>query len=93
MVKFTTVLDTIDVLEYDGRKISLSTKEGNPIRFQMPRMYMPFGISGFTPAIGNTKWNIDFSLKGYGIFHSGVNTKIILFVLGFPKHLVIAFFN
>ena len=65
MVKFTTVLDTIDVLEYDGRKISLSTKEGNPIRFQMPRMYMPFGISGFTPAIGNTKWNIDFSLKGY----------------------------
>ena len=33
MVKFTTVLDTIDVLEYDGRKISLSTKEGNPIRF------------------------------------------------------------
>jgi len=65
MAKFTTVLDTIDILEYDGRKISLCTKEGKPIRFQLPRMYMPFGMSGFTPAVGNTKWNIDFSLKGY----------------------------
>jgi hypothetical protein len=65
MVKFTTVLDTIDILEYDGRKISLSTEEGKPVKFQMPRMYMPFGIGGFTPAVGNTKWSIDFSLKGY----------------------------
>tara|TARA_B110000091_G_C13535256_1_gene358051 strand:- start:171 stop:671 length:501 start_codon:yes stop_codon:yes gene_type:complete len=28
-------------------------------------MYMPFGMSGYTPAVGNTKWNVDFSLKGY----------------------------
>jgi len=28
-------------------------------------MYMPFGMSGFTPAVGNTKWNVDFSMKGY----------------------------
>jgi len=27
-------------------------------------MYMPFGVSGFTPEIGPTKWNIDFSMKG-----------------------------
>lgn len=65
MTKFTTVLDTMDILEYDGRKISLSDKEGRPIKFQTPRMYMPFGMSSFTPAIGNTKWNIDFSLKGF----------------------------
>ena len=26
---------------------------------------MPFGLSGFTPEIGPTKWNIDFSMKGY----------------------------
>tara|TARA_B100001564_G_scaffold324756_1_gene305804 strand:+ start:16079 stop:16690 length:612 start_codon:yes stop_codon:yes gene_type:complete len=65
MTKFTTVLDTMEILEYDGRKISLSDKEGRPIKFQTPRMYMPFGMSSFTPAVGNTKWNIDFSLKGF----------------------------
>ena len=28
-------------------------------------MYMPFGISGFTPEIGATKYNIDFAMKGW----------------------------
>lgn len=65
MAKFHTLIDTLDILEYDGRKISFSTKEGKPVRIQTPRMYMPFGISGFTPPVGNTKWNIDFSMKGY----------------------------
>ena len=65
MAKFNTFLDTLDILEYDGRKISLCTKEGKPARMQLPRMYMPFGMSGYTPAVGNTKWNVDFSLKGY----------------------------
>lgn len=65
MAKFNTFLDTLDILEYDGRKISLCTKEGKPARIQLPRMYMPFGVSGFTPAVGNTKWNVDFALKGY----------------------------
>ena len=65
MAKFHTFLDDLDILEYDGRKISLCTVEGKPARIQLPRMYMPFGMSGFTPAVGNTKWNIDFSMKGY----------------------------
>ena len=65
MAKFNTLIDTLDILEYDGRKISFSTNEGNPVRIQIPRMYMPFGISGFTPPVGNTKWNVDFSMKGY----------------------------
>jgi len=65
MAKFHTFLDDLDILEYDGRKISLCTVEGKPARIQMPRMYMPFGMSGFTPAVGNTKWNVDFSMKGY----------------------------
>jgi len=26
---------------------------------------MPFGISGFTPEIGNKKWNVDFSMRGF----------------------------
>lgn len=65
MAKFHTLLDTLEISEYDGRKISLSTKDGKPMRIQTPRLYMPFGISGFTPAVGATKWNIDFSMKGY----------------------------
>ena len=65
MAKFHTLIDTLDILEYDGRKISFSTNEGKPVRIQIPRMYMPFGISGFTPPVGNTKWNVDFSMKGY----------------------------
>jgi hypothetical protein len=28
-------------------------------------MYMPFGVSGFAPAYGPVKYNIDFSMKGY----------------------------
>jgi hypothetical protein len=28
-------------------------------------MYMPFGVSGFTPEVGPTKYNIDFAVKGY----------------------------
>lgn len=58
-------LDTLEIPKYDGRKISLSTKDGKPARLQTPRLYMPFGISGFTPAVGATKWNIDFSMKGH----------------------------
>jgi len=65
MAKFHTFLDDLDILEYDGRKISLCTVEGKPARIQLPRMYMPFRMSGFTPAVGNTKWNVDFSMKGY----------------------------
>ena len=52
-------------LPYGNRKISLSTEDEKPIRFQIPRLYMPFGLSGFTPNVGPTKWNIDFSLKGH----------------------------
>lgn len=32
---------------------------------QIPRMYMPFGVYGFVPDVGATKWNIDFSMKGW----------------------------
>lgn len=66
MSKFNTLIDNLDISKYkDNQKITLSTKDGKPVRIQTPRLYMPFGISGFTPAVGNTKWNIDFSMKGY----------------------------
>jgi hypothetical protein len=57
---------TLGIGEYNDKKISLwDTLTNGPIRFQIPRMYMPFGISGFTPQVGPTKWNIDFAMKGY----------------------------
>jgi hypothetical protein len=62
-MKFTE-FEGIEFGEYASRKIVLS-KNSLPIRFQIPRMYMPFGISGFTPDVGQKKWNIDFSLKGW----------------------------
>ena len=66
MAKFQTLLDNLEISQYkDNQKITLSTKDGKPLRIQTPRLYMPFGISGFTPAVGNTKWNIDFALKGH----------------------------
>ena len=52
--------------EFKNRKISLcNSKTDGPVRIQIPRMYMPFGLSSFTPEVGPTKWNIDFSMKGH----------------------------
>ena len=73
-LKFTNVvwlelmdktIENIQINEYNNRKIVISTKQGTPFRVQLPRMYMPFGVSGFTPEVGQTKYNIDFAVKGY----------------------------
>jgi len=58
-------LENLQINEYNNRKIVLSTKQGTPMRIQLPRMYMPFGVSGFTPEVGQTKYNVDFAIKGY----------------------------
>src|SRR5210317_1165534 len=65
MAKFVDALDILDIATYNNRKIVLSTKDGKPLRITTPRMYMPFGVSGFTPEVGQTKYNIDFAIKGY----------------------------
>jgi hypothetical protein len=66
MSKFNTLPENLEFSKYkDSERIFLSTKDGKPVRIQTPRLYMPFGISGFTPPVGNTKWNIDFSMKGH----------------------------
>jgi len=58
-------VENIQLNEYNNRKIVISTKQGTPFRIQFPRMYMPFGVSGFTPEVGPTKYNVDFAVKGY----------------------------
>ena len=64
-LKFTNAIESLKIANYDGRKISLCTTEDGLMKFQIPRMYMPFGISGFTPEVGATKYNIDFAMKGW----------------------------
>ena len=58
-------LENLQINAYNNSRIVLSTKQGTPMRVQFPRMYMPFGVSGFVPEIGPTKYNIDFAVKGY----------------------------
>jgi len=59
------VIENLQINKYNNRKIVITTKQGTPFRVQFPRMYMPFGVSGFTPEVGPTKYNIDFAVKGY----------------------------
>lgn len=62
-MRFSSVdVSTIELGQYIKRSIEVT-----PIKFQIPRMYMPFGISGFTPAFGATKFNIDFSMKNWNV--------------------------
>lgn len=65
MSKFTEIINDIKVNDYNNRKIVISTQDDKPLRMQIPRMYMPFGISGFTPEVGNVKWNVDYSMNGF----------------------------
>ena len=65
MSKIQDAIENLEIAEFNNRKIVLSTKEGTPMRIQFPRLYMPFGISGFTPEVGPTKYNVDLALKGY----------------------------
>ena len=60
-MKFTEFSSALELGKYANRKIVISNA-----RFQIPRLYMPFGISGFAPTDGSQrKWNIDFALKGW----------------------------
>jgi len=65
MSKITDAIEKLEIADFNNRKIVLSTKEGTPMRIQFPRLYMPFGVSGFTPEVGPTKYNIDLALKGH----------------------------
>jgi hypothetical protein len=65
MANVTDALDDLEISKFNNKKIVLSTKAGSPLRIQFPRLYMPFGVSGFTPEIGATKYNIDFAMKGH----------------------------
>ena len=85
-MRFTSVaVDDMVFGSYGNRVIKV-----DPIKFQIPRMYMPFGVSGFAPPYGEVKYNIDFSMKGWNEpgnyiskfydFMTSVESKVIEYV-------------
>ena len=67
-------VENLQINAYNNKRIVLATKQGTPMRVQFPRMYMPFGVSGFVPEIGPTKYNIDFAIKGFDEEDSYMNS-------------------
>jgi hypothetical protein len=68
-MRFTTInTDDIAFGDYASRSIKFDS-----VQFQIPRMYMPFGVSGFAPQYGPVKYNIDFSMRGWNESGNYVN--------------------
>tara|TARA_R110002072_G_scaffold157128_3_gene307621 strand:- start:1673 stop:2326 length:654 start_codon:yes stop_codon:yes gene_type:complete len=65
-MKFYELTD-FEIGEYSNKKITLCSKCDNkkPIRFQIPKLYLPFGLSEFKPSYGPSKYYVDFSFKGW----------------------------
>ena len=51
--------------DFYNKKITIAGSDMKALTFQAPRLYLPFGISGYSPPQGATKWNLDFALKGW----------------------------
>ena len=64
-MKFTEVLENVKLHPYKNKRILVTTHADSSLKIQFPRMYMPFGIAGWTPEVGDVKYNVDFSLTGY----------------------------
>ena len=82
-MRFSSITtDTISFGPYANRSIKVE-----PLKFQIPRMYMPFGVSGFTPPYGQVKYNIDFSMKGWNESGNYVN-KFYDFMLSVENFVI-----
>ena len=88
-MRFTEVniKEDIKLSDFYNKRINISFQDGKPVRFQIPRMYMPFGISGFTPEVGPTKWNIDFSMNGWNEEGNYVN-RFYKFLKDIEQHVM-----
>lgn len=65
-MKFTEFdLSNITFGSYSGKGITLSLPNGDPLQFQIPRVYAPFGLSGYPDKFGPPRFNIDASLRGW----------------------------
>lgn len=82
-MKFDTV--HVGIGDYSSRKIPLYSADQNKnlLKFQIPRMYIPFGLNTFNPEVGDPKWNIDFNLND-----SPEVQKFVEFVQGVEKDVI-----
>ena len=85
-MRFGEVTD-FKIMPYYNKKMTIVNKDDRPLRFQIPRMYIPFGISGFVPPSGPIKWNIDFSMKGWDAEDEYVN-KFYKFLKFFENKII-----
>ena len=86
-MSFTTI-DHPLLCDYANRKICIANPVDNkPLRFQIPRMYIPFGLGGFSAGMGPTKWDIQFSMKGWDEEGNYVN-KFHTFLRGLEEYVV-----
>ena len=65
MRSFSDAISNFEIGTYTNKKIIINAKDKTPLITHTPRMYMPFGISGFVPEVGQTKYNVEFSMKGW----------------------------
>ena len=65
VLHFHGVKDAIKVGEFSNKKIPICDKDDKALTFQIPRLYMPFGISGFAVSNRPTQWNVELALKGW----------------------------
>lgn len=57
---------SIGTSEYTHKFMTFKLNETTePIKFQIPRLYLPFGISRYTPPIGQDRWTMDMNLTGW----------------------------
>jgi len=59
-----TKFETLGFGEYSKKKIVLHN-DNKTVKFQIPKMYMPYGISGFEPQYGPIKYNAEFAMYKY----------------------------
>ena len=62
---FHSATDSIKVGEFNNKKITICDTDDKTFTFQIPRLYMPFGISGFAYQNRPITWNVELVLKGW----------------------------
>jgi hypothetical protein len=70
-----------------SKGISLSLPSGDPVRFQIPKLYVPFGISGFPNKYGPTKYSVDLSMRGWDQSNTYVN-KFFTFLTTLEEQVI-----
>jgi hypothetical protein len=63
---FHAAKNAIKFGDFVNKKIPICDTDDKALTFQIPRLYMPFGISGFAYQGRPIQWNVELALKGWG---------------------------